>query len=95
MKGHLYSFEIRHLRNNQGEEITDESPIIFNAPSHEDIKQILEKAKKNNLDENLATRFVIGLKLLGEVLLEDKDNPLFKELKPHFGEVMKIIKAKK
>ena len=42
----------------------------------------------------MAQCFAVGLKLMGEVMLENKEHPLFAELKPHFMEIMKAVKWK-
>ena len=53
------------------------------------------KQHQFRLTLEMAQRFAVGLKLMGEVMLENKEHPLFAELKPHFMEMMKVIKGKK
>lgn len=48
--------------------------------------------KKNLLNDESVKPFAVGLKLMGEVLLENKEIPLFKEFLPHFIELIKSLK---
>ncbi len=43
--------------------------------------------------EQQSVEFAIGLKLFSEVMLKNKDNPLFEEFRPAFGALMKKIKS--
>lgn len=40
-----------------------------------------------------ATEFAIGLKLFSEVMLKNRNHPLFEELMPAFGSFMKRLKS--
>lgn len=40
-----------------------------------------------------ATEFAIGLKLFSEVMLKNRNHPLFEELTPAFGSFMKRLKS--
>lgn len=93
MKGHLYKFTVEHLQNAKGEAI-DTPPLQFEAHNHDDIFKIVDALKgKMPLDEADATAFAVGIKLFGEVILKNRDNPLFKEFKPQFTEFMKALKS--
>ncbi|MGL4410083.1 MAG: DUF3861 family protein [Zoogloea sp.] len=39
-----------------------------------------------------ATAFAVGLKLFGEVMLENRQHPLFADFLPQFGQFMKQLK---
>ncbi|MBR5941687.1 MAG: DUF3861 family protein [Neisseriaceae bacterium] len=53
------------------------------------------KKNPHDFNQETATRFVIGLKLLGEVLLENRQHSFFSQFEPHFREIMHIVKGKK
>ncbi len=92
MKGHLYQFTVEHLEDPRGQAI-DSAPLEFKVRNHDDIFKIVEALKaRMPLDETDATAFAIGIKLFGEVMLKNRDNPLFKEFKPQFTEFMKALK---
>lgn len=72
------------------------APLTFDAPNHDNIFDIIGlMQEREGFTPEMAQRFAVGLKLMGEVMMENKDNPLFAELKPHFMEMMKVIKGKK
>ncbi|MBC3846314.1 DUF3861 domain-containing protein [Winogradskyella echinorum] len=70
-------------------------PIELEFGNHDNIFAIIEKMKKRNRfkTEQDSVEFAIGLKLFSEVMLKNKDNPLFEDFRPAFGELMKKIKS--
>jgi hypothetical protein len=50
-------------------------------------------AVKVGAEDPRALRLLMGLKLLGGVLMEDRDNPLYKDFLPQFGAFMQALKA--
>ncbi len=65
----------------------------FTTYNHDDIFKVLGFIQKTELvDDESAKAFAVGLKLFGEVLLENKDVPLFKEFMPQFVQFMKALK---
>ncbi len=50
-------------------------------------------ATRIGADDDRKLRLLIGLKLLGEELLEDRENSLYAEFLPHFGEFMRGLKG--
>lgn len=50
--------------------------------------------EKNLFEEkNHSVEFAIGIKMFGEVVLKNKNNPLFEEFFPAFGDFMKKLKS--
>ncbi|TCP91289.1 uncharacterized protein DUF3861 [Cricetibacter osteomyelitidis] len=94
MKQHQYRITVEHLTDEQGNAV-QAAPLQFNAPNHDNIFQIIEKIQqRDGFTPEMAQRFAVGLKLMGEVMLENRKQPLFEQLRPHFLEMMKIIKGK-
>ncbi len=94
MKQHQYRIIVEHLTDEQGNTVQAD-PLQFNAPNHDNIFQIIEKIQqRDGFTPEMAQRFAVGLKLMGEVMLENRKHPLFEQLRPHFLEMMKIIKGK-
>lgn len=92
MKQHQYRITVEYLADAKGNPVERE-PLQFLAPNHDDVFQIIEKIKqREGFTPEMAQRFAVGLKLMGEVMLENRSHPLFVQLKPHFLEMMKIIK---
>lgn len=94
-KAHHYRLTLEYLRNNQGETM-DREPIALDFTNHDDIFSIIERLKANGLfgDEQQSVEFAIGLKLFSEVMLRHRNDSLFEELMPAFGEFMKKLKSR-
>ena len=93
MKQHRYKLRLEHLSTPKGESL-DYAPLDLEFGNHDDIFQIIEKIRgRGDLDENGATAFAIGLKLFGEVMLENKEHPLFSSFRPEFRKFMRQLKA--
>lgn len=62
--------------------------------NHDDLFQIIEMTKSKKIidDDKQATEFALGLKLFTEVVLKNKENPLFEDLKPAIGAFMQKLK---
>ncbi|WP_281177216.1 DUF3861 family protein [Moraxella oblonga] len=71
--------------------------MTFNAPNHDDLFMLLQKVKQNRpeINQEDLTRFLIGLKMFGEVVLENRDNEFFNQFSPLVKEMMMTLKGKK
>lgn len=95
MKQHQYRVTVEYLADADGQPV-DVAPLSFAAPNHDDIFALVAKMRERSaLGADDAARFVVGLKLMSEAMLENKDDPLFVALKPHFGEFMKTLKQQR
>lgn len=94
-KAHQYKLTLEYLQNNKGDKI-ETSPLELVFENHDDIFAIIERLKqKNHFDDiNQSQEFAIGLKLFSEVMLKNRNHPLFEELGPAFGLFMKRLKGK-
>jgi hypothetical protein len=92
MKQHRYRFTLEHLTDAEGARSTHE-PLQFDVGNHDDIIAIVRRMRsRGDFDEQSATAFAVGLKLFSEVMLEQKDHPLFASFRPHFQQFMKELK---
>ena len=81
MRQHSYRITLEHLSTAKGEAPTHE-PIQFETGNHDDLFNIIEKIRAKALfDADTSASLALGLKLLSEVMLENKNHPLFSELK--------------
>ena len=93
MKQHRYRVTLEHLADPQGTPSTHE-PLQFEVGNHDDIVVIVEKLRnRGDFSEDAAAAFGVGIKLFSEVMLENRENPLFSSLRPHFAQFMKQLKA--
>ncbi len=96
MKKNVYHMDIAPVKNKDGDDISAGEHIVFDFECHDDLKQILDRVGViEGLDQQQTQSFAIGLKLLGEVMLENRNHPLFAEFSPHFGQFMKKLKQSK
>ncbi|MFK7948856.1 MAG: DUF3861 domain-containing protein [Saprospiraceae bacterium] len=93
-KSNKYKLKLELLKLVREDEKTYE-PIELEFDNHDNIFAIIEKMKNRNRfkTEQQSIEFAIGLKLFSEVMLKNKDNPLFEEFRPAFGLLMKKIKS--
>jgi hypothetical protein len=93
MKQHQYQITVKHVADAQGNPSAYTEELQFNAYNHDDIFRVLGFIQNSEiLDDESAKAFAVGLKLFGEVMLENKELPLFKEFMPQFIEFMKTLK---
>ena len=93
MKQHQYYVTLQHLADAQGNPSRYTEKIEFNTGNHDDLFIVLDRLQKAELFDGETTKsFAVGLKLFGEVMLENKNHPLFKDFKPQFLEFMKNMK---
>jgi hypothetical protein len=88
-----YSITLEHIHQPKGEAL--HKPVQLEFDNHDDIFSIIEKLQQKNhfKDEGQSAEFAIGLKMFGEVILRNKDNPLFEDLMPAFTAFMKKLKS--
>lgn len=92
MKQHRYRITVEHLADAKGAPSTHE-PLSFAAVSHDDIIAIARRMQgRGDFDADTAAQLAIGIKLFGEVVLENRTNPMFAALRPHFSAFMKELK---
>lgn len=92
MKQHRYRVTLEHLTDAEGVRSTHE-PLQFEVGNHDDIIAIVRRMRsRGDFDEQAATAFAVGLKLFSEVMLEQKEHPLFAAFRPQFQQFMKELK---
>jgi hypothetical protein len=93
MKHHRYRVTLEYISDPEGNPQQGKS-LIFEASSHDEIIGIVEFVRKSELlDTETTTALIVGQKLFGEVVLENRTNPMFSEFWPHFLEFMKKFKS--
>ncbi len=94
MKNYMYKITCDYLSDADGNAPNVE-PLVFDVALHENIFDIINKLQESGKvpAKDVAT-FGLGLKLMGEVILRNKDHKLCASLLPHLTEIMKEIKKK-
>ena len=89
-----YKITLEHLYNPKEEALHPTLELEFD--NHDDVFLIIEKIKdKGYFDESQSAEFAIGLKMFSEVMLRNKNNPLFEDFRPAFKDFMMKLKEKK
>lgn len=92
MKQHRYRVTLEQLSEPTGAPSTDKT-LQFDVANHDDIFAIVEGLRgRGDFDHDAATALAVGLKLFGEVMLEDQANPVFSTFKPHFLQFTRELK---
>lgn len=77
--------------SNQTQEV-----MSFDTSIHDNLAQLLPKVTSNlELPFEKSQAFLLGLKLLGEVIMTERAHPMMRELAPHFRAMMQVIKPKR
>jgi len=94
-KSYQYRLTLEALKNPQGEAI-NKAPLELVFHNHDDLFKIIEIVKSKDIfkDSGESVEFSLGLKLLSEVILHNRDLPIFEELAPAIGLFMKKLKGK-
>ena len=94
MKKHHYRVTVDYLADADNQPV-NVAPLQFDAPNHDDVFALIDKmGSRTDLSRDDVARFVVGLKLMSEVMLENRDDPLFSALKPHFSAFMQELKKR-
>jgi hypothetical protein len=93
MKQHRYRITLEHLSTAKGEPGTHE-PLSFEARNHDDLFEIVSRMRAKGLlaEPDQAASLALGLKLLAEVTLENRDDPFFAELRGPLREFIGKVK---
>ncbi|MDQ6478230.1 DUF3861 domain-containing protein [Dyadobacter sp. LHD-138] len=93
-RSHKYRLQLDYLTANNGEK-QQTDPVQIEFENHDNILAIIEILKEKDPFENKdqAVEFAIGLKMFSEIMIKNRNNPLFEELMPTFGVFMKKLKS--
>ncbi len=92
MKQHRYRITLEHIADKNGA-LSAAGTLQFEAENHDDIFEIVERLRgRGDFNADVAAALAVGLKLFSEVMLEEKENPLFSSFRPHFMQFMKKLK---
>lgn len=69
-------------------------PLQFVARCHDDLFEIVARSRQRGLlSDDDAASMAVGLKLLGEIVLENREDPLFKDLSQALKAFIMKLKA--
>lgn len=91
---HLYRVTVEALSDVNAAD-GQNAVLTFETDNHDDIFAVLKKLEgREDLPREDLPAFGVGLKLFSEVMLKNKQLPLFADFLPHFVDFMKRLKGK-
>ncbi len=94
MRSHQYRVTLEHIAPSKPGEPVHETPLSFAATNHDDLFAIIERIQgKQAFDADTSASLALGLKLLCEVMLLNRDHPLFEDIKGPYRDFIGKIKA--
>ena len=94
MKRFEYRITVTPLAGSEATAGGSPPPLQFDVSTHDDVLALVERSRqRGDFDADAATAFTVGLKLLGEVMLKNRNHPLFEAFGPQFGEFMQRVKG--
>jgi hypothetical protein len=93
-RAHHYRLRLEHLAPAAPDQ-TLHPPQEIEFDNHDDIFSIIARMESRQLfaEPGQAAELAIGLKLFSEVMLKNRELPLFAALRPAFGEFMKQLQG--
>ncbi|OGT58773.1 MAG: hypothetical protein A3E01_03775 [Gammaproteobacteria bacterium RIFCSPHIGHO2_12_FULL_63_22] len=90
---HRYQITLTPLLADDGAD-ADAPVLVFTHHNHDDLIQIVERVRQvSGLEADSAAATAVGLKLLGGVMLAERDNPLFDGLRQPLRQFIQMLKA--
>ncbi|MFT2214852.1 DUF3861 family protein [Rhizobium giardinii] len=91
--GYTYEVSVRLVRGRDGHAPDKPASVTFEHNNHDDIIAIVDRMRGNSgLAPEAAAAVAVGTKLLGEVMLKEKHNPLFNPLRAGFHAFIAALK---
>lgn len=91
---HRYRITLEHIAGPR-EDTPLHPPLTFEDGNHDDLFTIIQRQRGSGRfgSEDEATAFVVGLKLLSEAVLRNRDDALLQQLKAPLGDFIRQLKA--
>lgn len=88
-----YKVTLEHTYSPKDEEL--QQPVVVEFDNHDNIFNIIKVLQERDLfnDISQSAEFAIGLKMFSEVMLRNREKPLFEEFQPAFKDFMKKLKS--
>jgi hypothetical protein len=92
--GHTYEVSLNLVRGRDGEPPREPAALSFQHVNHDDVIAIVDRMRGNSgLAPDAAAAVAIGTKLLGEVMIREKNNALFDPLRGAMREFIGKLKS--
>lgn len=94
VREHRYRITLEHLATPR-EDTERHAPLVFEDGNHDDIFRIVDLQRRSGrfASDDEAAAFALGLKLLSEAVLRNREDPLLQQLKAPIGDFIRQLKA--
>lgn len=94
MNSYRYKITVEALTGEKGEPVEGRT-LSFEAANHDDILKIVERMRARlPFDDDTVASLGIGLKLLSEVALMQRNDPMFATIRAPLGEFVRGLKQR-
>lgn len=90
MKSHSYRLTLEHIADKEG--AASGATTVVETTNHDELIGLIARIRAKGRDEE-DVRLTLGLKLMTEVMLADRTNPLYADFMPHLGKLIGRLKA--
>lgn len=93
MKGHLYRVTVEYLEDDDGAPVQAE-PLVFETRNNDDIFALVERNRaRTDIEPDEAAPLAVGLRLLSQVALMHRREPLFIDIMEALGAFIGRLKG--
>jgi hypothetical protein len=93
-RGNKYQITVMPLGGDAPDTTESTASLVFMHENHDDLLLIVQRMRKSTgLDSESAAATAIGLKLLAEVMLKQRDNPLFDVMRTPMRQFIHALKS--
>ncbi|HEY0504955.1 MAG TPA: DUF3861 domain-containing protein [Lysobacter sp.] len=91
---HRYRITLEHVTTPRGD-MALHAPLVFEDGNHDDVFRIVELQRRSGrfASDDEAAAFAVGLKLLSEAVLRNRDDALLQQLRAPIGDFIRQLKA--
>jgi hypothetical protein len=94
-KGYKYEITLTPLGRDSSGSSDPMVPLVFMHENHDDLELVVERVRNTSgLDADSAVATAVGMKLLGQVMLKQRHNPLFDVLRGPIREFIQDLKSR-
>ena len=95
MNSYRYRVTVEQVADGKGQPVEGKS-LVFEAACHDEMLGIVDRVRERRVvaNANAAAAMAVGLKLLGEVAIAERKDPMFAEVHAALGNFIRALKAR-
>ena len=93
-RGNKYQITVMPLGGDAPDTTEPPASLVFMHENHDDLLLVMERVRMSTgFDSDSAAATAVGLKLLGEVMLKQRENPLFDAMRTPMRQFIQALKS--